>query len=308
MNIEVKSCRISDFAHPQLITNVFLYPKYLLLIKDLFGIDVKYLVVTNRDNNNLLALTVSYEKKILGIPTIINPSVAYYQPIELFLIQRKYKNENQLQELEIYQRISEYYQKYYFKVEKNLSPETQDIRGFIWSGMTASPLYTYVFDLNSYSSDTFFKRQRASLRKAQNLSYQFSQEEDIKSYLRLVKDTKDRQDWKVKIDENVFPNFLKKLIDLEYVKQFSLIKENGEVASTMFCLLDNNNKIAYAWLQSTAIEDLANGASTLLIHTISQHLKDKYQTFDLCGANTNTIARFKASMGAQLKVFYRIKL
>jgi len=76
----------------------------------------------------------------------------------------------------------------------------------------------------------------------------------------------------------------------------------------MFCIMDKDNKIFYGWITSTLTSELTYGVSTLLIHSICEHLKKDYDIFDLCGANTDSIARFKASLGAELKVFYRIQL
>ncbi len=308
MELIVKSCKISELADSQLITNVYLYPDFLSLLNEYFKLEAKYLTVRNLTNNQLLAITGSFEKKILGIPSIINPRIVYYQPIETFLPQRKYPNENQLQKLEIYQKISEYYHKYYFKISKNLSPLTSDIRGFLWSGLSSKTLYTYTFDLENYSIDNYFKRQRASLRKAERLPYTFSQHTDIPSYLKLLQGTKQRQDWNFDIDEKVLHDFLTKLTDLMYVKQFNILDSQQRIVSTMFCILDYKNKIAYAWLASTDLKELSNGLSTLIIHQICLYLKSDFKIFDLCGANTDSIARFKASLGADLKVFYRIEL
>lgn len=308
MDLLVKSYKITDLPDNHKITNVYLYPDFLSSINKYFKLDVKYLIVTNRSNNNIVAITSSFEKKMLGIPNIINPQIVYYQPIEFFLPQRKYENENQLQIIEINKKIAEYYHKYYFKVCKNLSPTTIDVRGFLWSGMTVTPLYTYVFYLKNYNTDNHFKRQRATLRKAEKLPYTFNQQTDISRFLSLLQATKQRQDWNFNIDEKVLEGFLSHLIELGHVQQFNILNANKKIVSTMLCILDKLNKTAYAWLAATDLKELSNGLSTLLIHEISQFLKGDYNTFDLCGANTDSIARFKASLGADLKVFYRIKL
>lgn len=308
MNLVVKTHKLANLPDKNRISNIFLRPEYLALVHKYFNLDVKYLVVTNSDLDEIVAITLSFEKKILGIPSLTNPKILYYQPIELFVSERKNHNENQLQELEIYKKISEYYNKYYFKVEKNLSPEIEDVRGFVWSGMSATPFYTYRLNLNNYTPDNFFRKQRASLRKAQKLAYEFNQDVDIESFLRLVKGTKDRQDWNFDYNNKILYEYIKELIELGLVQQFSITNQEGIVVSTMFCLMDKINKISYAWFTSTDVNELSNGVSTLLFHSISIYLQNEYDIFDLCGANTETIARFKASMGAQLKVFYRIKL
>ena len=308
MDLAVKSCKISDLPVEIPITDIYLLPDFLTLLVKYFHYNVNYLLVTNRVNGDILAVTATFEKKLLGIPSIINPQIIYYQPLEYFSVKRKHKNETQLQDLEIQKQISAYYHKYYFKIEKNLSPNTIDVRGFNWSGLKASPLYTYVFDLKSYSSDIFFRKQRASLRKAQKLEYQFTGKTDIDSFLSLVEGTKKRQDWNFNIPDKTLKDYISQLLKLGFVKQFSITNQKGKIVSTMFCLMDKVNKVAYAWLASTDVQELSKGVSTLLFHSISEYLQTDYDVFDLCGANTDTIARFKASLGAELKVFYRIKL
>ena len=142
MKLLVKTYKIADLPESELITNVFLKPEFLNLLTKFFNLDVKYLVVKNLQLQEVVAVSVSIEKKILGIPSLINPKILYYQPVEIFASVRKNQNENNLQQLEIFQKISEYYHKYYFKIEKNLPPEIEDIRGFLWSGLSATPFRT----------------------------------------------------------------------------------------------------------------------------------------------------------------------
>jgi len=308
MKLVVKTYKITDFAERKLITNVYLKPDFLSLLVKYFNLKVKYLVVTNDKSKNIVAVTVSIEKKILGIPSLINPKVIYYQPIEFFLAQRQNPNENRLQELEIIKKISDYYHKYYFKIEKNLPPEIEDVRGFVWSGINTIPLYTYRFNLENYSPGHYFNRQRAALRKAQKLAYTFSTESNIDSFFRLIEGTVHRQEWNFNYDKKVLRDYINELLRLNFVEQFSIVNQQNEIVSTMFCIMNKANKIFYGWLTSTATNELANGVSTLLFHSICEYLRNDYKIFDLCGANTETIARFKASLGAELKVFYRIKL
>ncbi len=293
MKLVVKTHKIADFSKQDLITNTYLKADFLSLLRKFFKLDVNYLVVTNIDLQEIVAITLSIEKKILGISSLINPQIIYYQPIEFFSLDRKNPNENQLIEMEIFKNISAYYNKYYFKVSKNLSPEIEDVRGFVWSGMTALPLYTYRFNLATYSSDNFFRKQRASLRKAEKLAYKFIQEVNIPSFLELVKGTKQRQDWNFNFSDDVLTNYLTDLLKFGFIQQFSIINQAGFVVSTMFCLMDKQNKIAYAWLAATDVKELSNGVSTLLFHSICEYLKAEYDIFDLCGANTDTIARLK---------------
>jgi len=308
MKLVVKTYEITDFSERNIITNVYLRYEFLSLLVKYFDFNVKYLVVKNIQTQNIVAVTISIEKKILGIPSLINPKAIYYQPIETFSAVRKNPNENRLQELEVFKEISEYYHKYYFKIEKNLPPEIEDVRGFVWAGINAIPLFTYRFNLENYSPENYFNRQRASLRKALNSDYSFSTDSNINSFFGLIEDTKQRQDWDFKFNKETLSNYLKELLELGLIEQFSIFNNKNEIISTMFCIMDKPNRIFYGWLTSTATNELSNGVSTLLIHSICEHLKKDYEIFDLCGANTETIARFKASLGAELKVFYRIKL
>lgn len=307
MKLIAKSCKIADFPNKDLITNTFLRPEFLQLLTTHFGYDIKYLYVKNAQLDEIVAVAILIEKKKFGVPYLIIPQFLYYQPIEIYTAPRKNSNENQLQDIEIFQEISAYLSKYFFQINMNLPPEISDIRGFAWSGLKAKPLYTYRFTLNNYSSENLFRKQRASLRKAQNLNYSFNQDINIERYFELVKATRKRQKWNFKIKDEKLANFIADLLELDFIKQFNISTPDGIIVSTMFCLLDKPNKTTYAWLTTTAINELSNGVSTLLFHSINEYLKQDYEIFDLCGANTNTIARFKASLGAELQVFYNIQ-
>lgn len=308
MKLITKSCKIADFPTEDLITNIYLKPQFLQLLTTHFGYNINYLYVKNTQHEQIVAVTILIEKKRLGIPYLIKPQILYYQPIEIFINKRKRANENQLQELEIFQEISAYLTKYFFQINMNLPPEISDIRGFTWSGLKAKPFYTYRFMLNDYDSANFFKSQRGSLRRAMKLNYSFNQDSNIDRYFELAKATKIRQQWDFKINDEKLANFITDLVKLGFVKQFNICTPERSVVSTMFCLLDQTNRTAYGWLTTTAIEEFSNGVSTLLFHSICEQLKEEYDIFDLCGANTDSIARFKASMGAELQVFYNIQL
>lgn len=307
MKLIAKSCKIADFPNEDLITNIFLRPEFIQLLTTHFGYNVKYLYVKNTQLDEVVAVTILIEKRKFGIPYLIIPQFLYYQPIEIFTAPRKNSNENQLQDIEIYREIAAYFSKYFFQINMNLPPEISDIRGFTWNGLKAKPLYTYRFTLNDYSCDNFFRKQRASLRKAQNLNYYFNQEINIDRYFELVKATRERQKWNFRIKDEKLASYIADLLELGLIKQFNICSPEGIIVSTMFCQLDKPNKTAYAWLTTTDINELSNGVSTLLFHSINEYFKQEYDFFDLCGANTETIARFKASLGAELKVFYNIQ-
>ena len=89
------------------------------------------------------------------------------------------------------------------------------------------------------------------------------------------------------------------------LSQFNLVK-GGEIVSSNIVLSGFAEDIAYTIMRSTREEDLRLGASTLHSKLLVEALSGRYRCLDFCGANTPEVARFKAAMGFQLKVFYQI--
>jgi hypothetical protein len=88
------------------------------------------------------------------------------------------------------------------------------------------------------------------------------------------------------------------------IEQYNISKQDV-IVSSMLNMLDQGNTV-YAWQTATVAEDMKNGASLLLYWNIFNELADKFEFYDLCGANVNGPSRVKAAMGAELKLFFQI--
>lgn len=305
MQLRARTCKIDNLSNQIAVTNVFLKRNYLKLLSQYLKVNINYIVVENMENSHIVCVGMLIEKSMLKIPYIINPQMSYYQPIEFFLPPRKLPNETELKELEVAKELAKYYNQYYLKVDINLPPEISDVRGFLWEGMKASVNYTYRFELKDFSTDIMFRSQRKSYRKSLKQNYSFDDTPCIEEFLLLAKETALRQEWKINLDKN-FVEFASSLIAEGVVKQFNIKNSSSALVASMFCYIDRDNKRVYAWLSGSRVSELSNGVSLYMFTEVINYLKDDYDVLDLCGANNETISRFKASLGAELKVFYKI--
>ncbi len=308
MKIRIKYVKISEIGQYIVPTNVFLNPNLLSLLNKYFNYNIHYLVAIDADSSNTLSAFAIYEKSILRIANIFKPQIVYYQPIEYYLPEKKCPNQNELIKLDIQKSYAKYISKNYLKVHFNLAPENDDVRGFLWSGLKASPFYTYLFDLKHYSIDSYFKKQRTSLRKGISQNYSITSKPMLKDFFSLSEKTKERSKWNFNFNEDKLSGLLYELIEKKLAVQYNFCSSENKLLASMICLMDKNNKIVYAWLSTSSPDEMSNGITPFMFHSIIDYIKKDYDYFDLCGANTETIARFKASFGTILKPFYRISI
>jgi hypothetical protein len=308
MNISVKCVHIDEINNYCQPSVVLIQKEYLQLLSRHFKFKIKYLIALNTDSGQTLSAMAIFEKYIIRIANIISPQITYYQALEYFFPLKKNSNQNELTKLNINKAIASYIHKHFLKVDFNLYPQCKDPRGFQWSGFNIKPLFTYTQILRDYSSEQLFKNQRTSLRKAFSMNYMFSKEARVDEFLQLTSHTKQRSNWNFSIKNDQLSNFINSLIKAGIAEQFCVFRNNNELVASVILLQDKNHKISYAWLATTLPEEMKNGVTPFLYDRLFNYLKDDYELLDLCGANTESIARFKTSLGTKLETFFKVSL
>lgn len=307
MKYKVKVLEIEKLVNVT-VSNLFLSKEYLLSLRDCMGFNAKYLTVDNIDSGLTESVMVIYIKKILGIPYVISPQIVYYQPIEYFLPVSKHHNERELKKLKINQIISEYISSKFLKFNGSFSPQIKDVRGFLWKRIKAIPRYTFTINLDNHSQDLLFRKQRSLYRNSLKRNYTYNFVSNIKDFLYLQKQTIIRQDWNFKFDDKKLISLCNSFEKKGLLKQLNILDNSGNIVAVMLYLTFEKDETAYAWLCATSSKEMTFGATLYMYMTLIEVLKGKFKVLDLCGANTDTIARFKASIGAELEVFYYLSL
>lgn len=281
---------------------LWVHPDFLAAVADLHQAEAYQLVC--RKGEQLVAVLPVFEKKNLGLRRMISPVSAYYQGLWFNWEEGRDANRNLLDELHICTVISDYLLKRYQRIQLNLAPHNYDVRGFTWSGLKALPLYTFVQDLAEPSDP--LKDERKKLRLAQKQGYELEERFAPEEFIRLLRDLHTRKHQHFGVPYPELQNWMKQLHEKGLLTQFNLMQAQ-EIASSNIVLKSSSSGIAYTILRSTRPDDLKTGASTLHSQLLTAKLKPGFAYLDFCGANNPEVARFKAAMGFQLKVFFQLR-
>ncbi len=259
-------------------------------------------VLTCYKNNNPVAYLPFYEKSFITIKKAYNPTMVYYCPVVFNFTERKNPNREMLLEYEITKTMGDALWSNYRKVLLNLNPELYDIRGFKDARFIVKPHYTFVKDLKT--PEGFFIDEMTKLRKAQKNDYIFSKNYNPERLLDMLYKLYSRKKHSFPIERERLLTLINDLYKADLIEQHTIMKE-GKVVSSMFNILNSGNTLV-AWLTATEEEDLKNGVSLLMFWNLFQTYSDRYEFYDLCGANVKGPSRVKAGMGADLKLFFQI--
>ncbi|NMD13189.1 MAG: hypothetical protein GYA77_06520 [Candidatus Cloacimonetes bacterium] len=280
---------------------VWIHPDFLQAVASLHGAKCWQLICYKGEQ--LVAALPVFEKRNLGISRLISPQIAYYQGLWFWWEEGRAPNRILLDELRVIGEVAEYLKKRYRLLHFNLAPHNKDVRGFVWSGLKAKPLYTFVHNLGQ--PYCLLRDERKKLRLAEEQNYVWEERFAPRQFIDLHKSLYTRKGKQFNIGYPELEQWLCQLQQKKLLSQFNLVK-GGEIVSSNIVLSGFAEDIAYTIMRSTREEDLRLGASTLHSKLLVEALSGRYRCLDFCGANTPEVARFKAAMGFQLKVFYQI--
>jgi len=280
--------------------NLWSNPGFMHAVARLQGLSPGHLCCYK--GQELVALLPVYEKRFLGTNSLCSPSGSYYQGLNLWLDEKVLPARRLLDTVQIFRAMAEYMMSRYRKLRINLSPETYDIRGFIFIGLKAKPLYTFtgVPGQELYP----LPDERRKIKLAMNQDYETNSVFCPDEFINLFRSLNNRKNREFNFGYAHFGEYLQTLHALGLLGQFNLLKD-GKIVSSNILLQDENR--AYTVFRATEPEALKNGASGLHTILLLQNLQKRgIAELDFCGANVMEVARFKAALGLNLKAFYQI--
>lgn len=230
----------------------------------------------------------------------------------LLLAPRFRKDENREAEWKmktIGELLAEIFQRRYDRVCLIHAPSLVDIREFTWQGWNATPQYTYVRLLDSLDIvGELSKNHGKNFRKAARAGYTVS----------LVENLAERLDAFLVLFENSY-----KSIPAAYPRHCRFVRaifqaSTGNDAALLYEAKDARGNVQAArivwpschqqvmdWAAATTDTGRTDGATAFLMAKMFEDLRDRgYREFDFCGANTRTIAQYKAGFNARLVPYY----
>lgn len=237
-----------------------------------------------RSNNNIAGVFPLIDRKKLFIRYAPQPSFTQY-----FGIMTAVNAHSEQKQMDFFDRIVNQYSSFLNKRYRAfLLPQHYDytdMRPFIWKNLKCSVLYTYHFAVNMENMQRIDRR----IRNKESEAFEISQDIEM-----LYKDVHASYNGKPPLSKSDFSIMMKHLISSGIVK----IYRNSEAAVCF--LIDDTRKILY--------EYAAAGKNTgRLIRDVFAGGAFEDYLFDFQGANTESIARYKALFNPVLKQYFCIR-
>ena len=280
---------------------VWTQPAFMNAIAGLHQLKALHLYCHKGDT--LAAVLPVYERSRLGIRHLVCPVLAYYQPLSLFVNPGTLSPRQNWDKLQISTSLAEFIGKSYRKVHFNLDPDTFDIRAFSWSGFRASPLYTYIHEANSQPRAT--RNEQRKLKTASTQGYCYDENFAPQEFIALLKLLYAKKKHKLGFSYPRLLVFLHDLHSAGLLHQCNLRRDDKIVSSNI--VFGSGSGTAYAVLGASLEQELQYGASSLQTLEMLESLHESYTRVDFCGANVAEVARFKAGLGFDLRLFFRIE-
>ena len=184
------------------------------------------------------------------------------------------------------------------------SSRIKDLRPYRSNGLKLETKYTYLCKVQKtdFQNPDFDPSTKRQIAKAFKNNYTVSNglsTENINAFYSLLKETYSRQKIPLKFEKKDYINLLNELNKKNWVQLFVL--RFGDKPAAAFAIPEFN-KTAYYWISTSSGELSKLGApSALLAEVINQLKRSGVKLFDLVGANTESVSRFKAGFNFELE-------
>lgn len=187
-------------------------------------------------------------------------------------------------------------------------PSLLDVRPFTWRGWNSEVHYTYLLDIAEPTLlwDRVDRDIRNKVRKCRKRGVEIRRTTDARVLHRLLCQTYEKQERRVYVDEPSFCELCDVLSAEGRLETF--VAQVGDLDISACSIVKDYRGLVHGWLAGTDPDYLSLGVSSFAIWTIIEELATHgYRCFDLDGANTPSIARFKSQLDGTLTPYYVLK-
>lgn len=186
------------------------------------------------------------------------------------------------------------------------SPSFTDIRDFSWSGWDCRVKYTYRICTDNLKEiwAGFDNNLRRQIQKAKDDNIRIIEGDDFSHFYDLLESTYVRQDMEVPVTRDFLDDLNKDVIQAGKGVLFLSIEKNQQLSAG--ALITWDNKRAYYVLGASDPKFLGSGAPSLLQWHIITFLHHRGLPYDIVGANTPSIVRYKRGFNPILVPYYEV--
>ena len=230
------------------------------------------------------------------------PPLTKYNGLVLLQRDSNYPYKEELMAHGIMNAIIDYLEKNFDYVILINHPGLIDVRPFIWRGWDTQVKYTYIVDLQERFFISRDIERRAKI--AQDSGIYIEESYDPHIFYDLWLKSFRRHKRNPPLDRANLLRLFNTLQERNALKMFvARNKENAAVASNVY--IEDKNILFY-WVAAFDPAYSGSGANQYLIKYTLEKFRDKFLSIDFVGADTPTIARYKATFGGRLVAHYQI--
>ncbi|MEA1896867.1 MAG: GNAT family N-acetyltransferase [Bacteroidota bacterium] len=280
--------------------------------KALFMLDpaIKLSVIGCYKQDILVAGAIfGWKKKFQSIRIVVPPYASCFYGIIIKERDSSYILKSERYRYTILNELLDFVEKEFQLISAALPPEFKDIRIFNWRKYTTRILYTYQGNISNPEKiiDNFQSDVRRQINKGKKYNYELKETLDDKhlgSIFSLLEKSYHKQKHKLQFNKKQFTNLLRNPDLTANVRAYSIWLDNKPVAALVIIV---DGFTAYYWLAGSDQNYFNTGLNQLLLWLVINALsKEGITLFDFVGANTLTIANYKASFNFELIPYYHI--
>lgn len=187
-------------------------------------------------------------------------------------------------------------------------PTMIELRPFVWSRWDTIPRYTFRLHLDP-SPEAFACLRydvRSRIRRAQDAGLSVRTVDDISDHAPLYAASYDRHGQRPPVPAHVLTQWFRRLHDEGIARAFAAFDSLGRTHA--FRIIIKDGPVAYDWVAGADTSLIKQGAPSLLVWRITEELSRDCEFLDFMGANTPSIAAFKAGFGAPLTMYWETRM
>lgn len=183
-----------------------------------------------------------------------------------------------------------------------------DARPFVWNGFDSMTRYTFLVDIRPPEKDiiTGFSRDaRTNIRNTDETEYriQMGDEVDIKRIIRRVKERHDEQGATFNVPPEFVTNLYRELPD--HVMRVYVCEVDGTFVGGLITV--ELGGVLYSWQGWSDFDSRVPVTDLLDWAVITQARNRKIERYDLVGANTERLSKYKAKFNPELRTYQRVQ-
>lgn len=240
-----------------------------------------------------------------GLSKAFTPILTFYGGPYFAAERRKYFNEDVKERYGILEGILEWLESHSHYCL--LLPEEADVRPALERGWTCRPRYTVVNLLGSESSLEFNRASLKSIRKAEGLGLVFGETAGEGAFEEAFARTFTRKGLSMKWKPRWAADLRRELTGTGLLEHLAVSTPEGKEIAFASVALDRYRKSAILWYSCSLAEADQTGAMHFMVRNLILRYRDRFETFDLCGADHRSLSEFKEKFANRLDARFSLE-